>query len=81
MHYCQSGFGAQLFVLLEVAERRDFLDFYVRRGFEEAGEFRRPIKAGVGTPVDPNARLATLHKSSNNAEDYDRQKRRACWQY
>lgn len=71
--YAQAGFGAQLFVLLVVAERRDLINFYVRRGYEETGEYQPyPIEAGVGTPVDPNACLAVLHKSSNNAKHGDR---------
>ena len=71
--YAKSNFGAERFVLLVVAGRRDLINFYVRRGYEETGEFQAyPIEAGVGTPVDPNARLAVLQKSSNKAQHGDR---------
>lgn len=71
--YAQSSFGAQLFVLLVVADRRDLINFYMRRGYDETGDFQPyPTEAGVGTPVDPNARLAVLHKNSNNAKHCER---------
>ena len=61
-----SIFGAELFVLLVVAERRELIDFYLRRGYKETRNFRAyPVETGVGTPFNPNARLAVWHKSSN----------------
>ena len=69
--FAKSNFGAELFVLLVVAERRELIDFYLRRGYKETGDFRAyPVEAGVGTPFNPNARLAVLHKSSNKAHQH-----------
>lgn len=66
--YAQSSFGAQLFVLLVMADRRALIQFYLRRGYEETGEFQAyPVGAGVGTPLSPDARLTVLRKRSDNA--------------
>ncbi len=65
-HYAQSNLDARLFVLLVVAERRALIDFYVRRGYKESGDFRAyPLEAGVGTPFNRDTRLAVLHKCAN----------------
>lgn len=59
----QSNFDAEHLILLVVAERQELIDFYVRRGYKQTGDFQAyPVAAGVGTPRDPNARLAVLHK-------------------
>ena len=63
--YAQSSFGAQLFVLFVVEQRRELINFYLRRGYQETGEFQTyPVNSGVGTPFNADARLAVLHKRS-----------------
>lgn len=64
--YAQSHLSAQRLVLLVVTDRRELIDFYVRRGYEETGEFvAYPTNSGVGKPLSSDARLAVLHKSVN----------------
>lgn len=61
--YAVDSLQASLFVLHVVAERRELIDFYLRRGYRETGECEPyPVEAGVGNPLDADISLSILQK-------------------
>lgn len=63
--YAQLKLRAAVFELLVVAQRRELIDFYLRRGYEETSRhLTYPVEAGVGKPIHAEICLVVLRKCS-----------------
>ncbi|WP_019612542.1 GNAT family N-acetyltransferase [Thioalkalivibrio sp. AKL7] len=58
--------GVEVFVLVVVSARRELVQYYLRRGYAEAGNrLPYPVDAGVGDPLHAALDLTVLRKCSN----------------
>lgn len=66
--YATEVLGAPEIVLFVLRDRPELIAFYIRRGYEQAGEFQPyPTGLGVGTPVTNGLELEVLRKRANNS--------------
>src|SRR5690606_5153764 len=61
--YAVKNSQARLFGLHVRTERKELIDFYLRRRYQESGECEPyPMDAGVGSPCDAGINLSILNK-------------------
>ena len=64
--YAKEKFEIDEFKMVVVSQRKELIDFYVRRGYRRTGEVHPyPASANVGTPIFDNLTIETLLKAAN----------------
>lgn len=62
-YYAHTEFGARKFVISVLQARGELIAFYLRRGYQQTGEFLEyPITLGVGIPKKSGLQLEVLEK-------------------
>ena len=67
--YAKENFDIDEFKMVVVSQRKELIDFYVRRGYKRTGEvLPYPVSANVGTPILDNLTIETLLKAANKSQ-------------